>query len=111
MEYEDIIKKLKSLSNCKAIAGMARYGIIPENTYGVSIPNLRKMAKEIGINHIKRYKRGYQACKKNEVEKYDRMDCPKCSWGFKKDVWLRFEKIECIFLFFFFNSYQLPLFF
>jgi len=51
MEYKDIIKKLKSLSNSKAIAGMARYGITPENTYGISIPNLRKMAKEIGISH------------------------------------------------------------
>jgi 3-methyladenine DNA glycosylase AlkD len=30
---------------------MVRYGITPENTFGVSIPNLRKMAKEIGINH------------------------------------------------------------
>jgi 3-methyladenine DNA glycosylase AlkD len=51
MEYEKIIKKLKSLSNPKAIIGMARYGITPENTYGVSIPNLRKIAGEIGINH------------------------------------------------------------
>jgi 3-methyladenine DNA glycosylase AlkD len=51
MEYEKVIKKLKSLSNPEAIIGMARYGITPENTYGVSIPNLRKIAKEIGISH------------------------------------------------------------
>jgi len=51
MEYEEAIKKLKSLSNPKAIIGMVRYGITPENTYGVSIPNLRKIAKEIGISH------------------------------------------------------------
>ena len=50
MEYEKVIEKLKYLSNPKAIIGMARYGITPENTYGVSIPNLRKTAKEIGIN-------------------------------------------------------------
>ncbi len=48
IEYDDILKKLKSLSNPKAIEGMARYGITPESTYGVSIPNLRKVAKEIG---------------------------------------------------------------
>jgi 3-methyladenine DNA glycosylase AlkD len=30
---------------------MARYGINPQNTYGVSIPNLRKIARETGINH------------------------------------------------------------
>ena len=50
MEYEKVIEKLKYLSNPKAIIGMVRYGITPENTYGVSIPNLRKIAKEIGIN-------------------------------------------------------------
>lgn len=31
---------------------MARFGINPKNTYGVSIPNLRKIAKEIGVNHL-----------------------------------------------------------
>ena len=51
MEYEKVIKKLKSLSSPEAIIGMARYGITPENTYGASIPNLRKIAKEIGISH------------------------------------------------------------
>ena len=51
MQYEDITSKLKSLANPEAVKGMARFGISPKNTYGVSIPNLRKMAKEIGINH------------------------------------------------------------
>jgi len=48
---EDILLKLKSLSNPKAVEGMRRYGITPEETFGVSIPNLRKIAREIGINH------------------------------------------------------------
>lgn len=51
MNYTDVLKKLKSLSNPKAVAGMARFGINPDNTYGVSIPNLRKMAKEIRKDH------------------------------------------------------------
>lgn len=51
MKYNDIIEKLKSLSNPKAVKGMARYGINPKSAYGVSIPSLRKMAKEIGENH------------------------------------------------------------
>ncbi len=46
-----ILKKLKSLSNPEAVAGMARFGINPKNTYGVSIPNLRKIAKETGKDH------------------------------------------------------------
>jgi len=51
MQYNDILKKLESLSNPKAIEGMAKYGITPEKIYGVSIPNLRRIAKEIGTDH------------------------------------------------------------
>ena len=51
MECDNILKKLKSLSNPKAVEGMAKYGIAPKKMYGVSIPNLRKIAKEIGIDH------------------------------------------------------------
>lgn len=49
--YSEIIAKLKSLSNPKAVEGMARYGITPKYTFGVSLPNLRKIAKETGKNH------------------------------------------------------------
>ncbi len=48
---KDIIIKLKALSNPKALEGMARFGINPENNFGVSIPNLRKIAKETGRDH------------------------------------------------------------
>ena len=51
MQYNDIIERLKSLSDPKAVAGMARFGINPENTFGVSIPNLRKIARETGVDH------------------------------------------------------------
>lgn len=51
MQYNDILEKLEYLSNPRAIEGMARYGITPEKTYGVSIPNLRRIAKEIGTDH------------------------------------------------------------
>jgi 3-methyladenine DNA glycosylase AlkD len=50
--YKEILNKLRSLSNPEAVAGMARFGINPKNTYGVSIPVLRKMAKQIGKNHL-----------------------------------------------------------
>jgi 3-methyladenine DNA glycosylase AlkD len=51
MQHEEILKKLKSSSNPKNVEGMARFGINPNNTYGVSIPILRKLAKDIGKNH------------------------------------------------------------
>src|SRR4030043_47569 len=51
MDCLQIIKKLKSLSDPKNIEGMARFGINSQKTLGVSIPVLRKMAKEISKNH------------------------------------------------------------
>ena len=51
MQYIEVLEELKSLSDPEAVAGMARFGINPENTYGVSIPNLRKIAKQIGKDH------------------------------------------------------------
>jgi len=51
MKYNDIIQKIKSLSDPEAVKGMARFGINPENTYGVSVYTLRDMAKEIGKDH------------------------------------------------------------
>jgi len=51
MQYDEILKRLKSLSNPRAVEGMAKYGITAERTYGVSIPNLRKIAQETRKNH------------------------------------------------------------
>jgi len=51
MEYDDIIRQLKSNANKANVEGMARFGINPEGTLGVSIPALRRMAKEIGKDH------------------------------------------------------------
>jgi 3-methyladenine DNA glycosylase AlkD len=51
MSYEEILGKLKSMSDPKAVAGMARFGINPENTLGVSIPKLRALAKAAGKDH------------------------------------------------------------
>jgi 3-methyladenine DNA glycosylase AlkD len=50
-QYENILNKLKSMSNPEAAKGMARYGINPKNNLGVSIYKLRPIAKEIGKDH------------------------------------------------------------
>ncbi len=47
MNPKDILKRLKSLGNPRNVEGMVRFGISAKNTYGVSIPNIRKIAKEI----------------------------------------------------------------
>ncbi len=50
MKCEDILENIKKLGNQKNREGMGRYGINVEKAYGVSIPILRKMAKEIGTD-------------------------------------------------------------
>jgi len=51
MSVNKILAQLKQLKNPANVAGMARFGINPKNTLGISIPTLRKMAKEIGTDH------------------------------------------------------------
>jgi 3-methyladenine DNA glycosylase AlkD len=51
MEYETVIRQLKAMRNPANVAGMARFGINPENTLGISVYDLRKMAKEMGTDH------------------------------------------------------------
>lgn len=48
---ESILENLKSLAKPENVAGMARFGINPENTYGISIPALRKIARQVGKDH------------------------------------------------------------
>jgi 3-methyladenine DNA glycosylase AlkD len=51
MTANEIIKRLKSLRNPRNAAGMARFGINPRNTLGVSIPMLRRIARQAGKDH------------------------------------------------------------
>lgn len=52
MNYQKIIKTVKSSGNKKDIEGMLRFGIRPKTKiYGVSIYELRKLAKKIKRNH------------------------------------------------------------
>ena len=50
-EIDSIVTQLKSLSNPHNVAGMARFGINPNNTLGINIPTLRTLAKTIGKDH------------------------------------------------------------
>jgi len=46
-----ILDGLRSLGSAKNRAGMARYGINVDNAFGVSIYELRKVAKRLGTDH------------------------------------------------------------
>jgi 3-methyladenine DNA glycosylase AlkD len=51
MNYDEVIDRLNAQSDASAVEGMARFGINLTNTLGVSIPVIRKIAKETGSDH------------------------------------------------------------
>jgi len=51
MRAEEIVAGLKKHSSKKNREGMSRFGINTGNAFGISIPIIRKTAKEIGKNH------------------------------------------------------------
>ncbi len=46
-----MLTELKARANPDSVQGMKRFGINPEKTLGISIPELRGFAKRIGKNH------------------------------------------------------------
>jgi 3-methyladenine DNA glycosylase AlkD len=51
MRYGEIMALLKSHYKPENIAGMARFGITSKKAYGVPMPELRKLARQIGKDH------------------------------------------------------------
>lgn len=47
----EVVEQLRASGNPANLPGMARYGMPVEHRLGVSVPVLRKMAKQIGKNH------------------------------------------------------------
>lgn len=47
MTVNEIIKKLKSLGDPENVAGMERFGIVTQNSFGISAPVLKQFAKEV----------------------------------------------------------------
>lgn len=51
LSVPEILAELRAHGSPANVAGMARYGINPKSTLGVSVPALRGMAKKIGRDH------------------------------------------------------------
>jgi 3-methyladenine DNA glycosylase AlkD len=48
---KDALDRLQSKAKPEQLKGMAKYGITIEQRLGVSVPDMRKLAKELGRNH------------------------------------------------------------
>ncbi len=51
VSVHEVLKKLKDKAKPDNVEGMARYGIVAERRLGVSVPDMRKIAKEVGKDH------------------------------------------------------------
>jgi len=50
-KLEEILTKLETLGNPENAAGMARFGMNVDKAYGIRIPVLRKLAKDVWVDH------------------------------------------------------------
>jgi 3-methyladenine DNA glycosylase AlkD len=48
---KDVLDRLKSKAKPEQLTGMAKYGIMVEKRLGVAVPDMRKLAKELGRDH------------------------------------------------------------
>lgn len=48
---EEVLEMLAAKANHDQLAGMAKYGMTVERRLGVKVPQMRKIAKEIGVDH------------------------------------------------------------
>lgn len=51
MKFGEVIERLEELSDSEWKKGMEKSGINTENSIGISITNLRELAKEVGTDH------------------------------------------------------------
>jgi 3-methyladenine DNA glycosylase AlkD len=51
MGTQDVLAWLKRRGTRRTVAGMARYGIVARQVYGVSVGTLRQLAKRVGKDH------------------------------------------------------------
>ena len=51
VSVKEVLKKLKSKARPDQLEGMARFGLTPDMRWGISVPDMRRIAKETGKNH------------------------------------------------------------
>jgi len=51
VSVEEVLKRLEAKARPDQLEGMARFGMVIERRLGVSIPDMRKMSKELGKDH------------------------------------------------------------
>jgi 3-methyladenine DNA glycosylase AlkD len=50
-DVEDVLARLRGLADPTRLAGMARYGVATDSAYGVTVAELRQVARPLGRDH------------------------------------------------------------
>jgi 3-methyladenine DNA glycosylase AlkD len=85
---ETILAQLERKGSKRGVAGMARYGIVARKAFGVSVGDMRLMAKKIGRDHAlaaKLWKTGWQESRMLSVL----IDDPALVTSRQMDAWVR----------------------
>ena len=48
---DNVLTELRKIAHPDQLPGMAKFGMTTENRLGVSVPDMRRIAKSIGRNH------------------------------------------------------------
>ena len=51
MDASGVVEQLRAMEDPAAVEGMKRFGIMGKEMLGVSMPDLRKLAKKVGRSH------------------------------------------------------------
>src|SRR5438445_4370600 len=51
LDVEQAVDRLRSMGDTKAVEEMARFGIQSSSSFGISVPKLRSLAREVGRDH------------------------------------------------------------
>ncbi|MFB0502696.1 MAG: DNA alkylation repair protein [Candidatus Bathyarchaeia archaeon] len=51
VSVDEVLERLKAKARSDRVEGMARYGMVAERRLGVSVPEMRRIAKEVGKDH------------------------------------------------------------
>ncbi len=88
MTAAQLLAQLEKKGSKRGVEGMARYGIVARKAFGVSVGEMRAMAKKIGRDHAladKLYKSGWQEGRMLAVL----IDDPKLVTARQMDAWAR----------------------
>jgi len=88
MKYGDILRELEALADPEALPFMRKYGITPARAFGVSIPDLRKIARKAGVDHSLASRLWKKGMRETRILA-SMIDDPDMVTGEQADTWVR----------------------